>query len=385
MQRLPYVVVTNSHLSHVFDLYYSAFDTFRRVPEIRTLEENEAFCALIRKALKEHLSVIPRLAIGVLESRDYLPAEKLDHFMSSLLRSRISRRVIAEQHLSLTDTFNSPEHFPDASQNPNDFVGEVFLRCSAAEIVQRVGRYIQDLSRSRNPHIPVPEIRLEGHLDTTFPYILSHLEYIIGELLRNSLDASIQHHHPSRPPPPITVLICNAPKHIIFRVSDQGGGIPPSEVPELWSFAKSSHSRERIESFSKVPAMAATLKELRSHKPHFAMSENGGGSSPDEMPAVFRKEDEEKRLRSSERGGQEQKGEKEKVKEKPKRGQGSLESLTYRPPELKLGLGLPMCRVYAEYWGGKICQTSLEGYGTDVFLTVEKLGNRLEQLGIDRL
>src|SRR5690606_16376188 len=101
--------------------------------------------------------------------------------------------------------------------------------------------------RKLYPTVPsVPEIRLEGHLDTTFPYILSHLEYIIGELLRNSIEATVLHHHPSRPPPPITVLICNAPKHIIFRVSDQGGGIPPDEADDLWSFAKNHRNKERL-------------------------------------------------------------------------------------------------------------------------------------------
>jgi hypothetical protein len=28
---------------------------------------------------------------------------------------------------------------------------------------------------------------LRGHLTATFPYILGHLEYIVGELLRNSI------------------------------------------------------------------------------------------------------------------------------------------------------------------------------------------------------
>jgi hypothetical protein len=36
--------------------------------------------------------VIPRLAMGVLECRDLLPAEQLDKFMHSLLRSVSCRR-----------------------------------------------------------------------------------------------------------------------------------------------------------------------------------------------------------------------------------------------------------------------------------------------------
>jgi pyruvate dehydrogenase kinase 2/3/4 len=249
---------------------------------------------------------------------------------------RISRRVIAEQHLALTDTFNSPFHFPDApAYHHGDFVGEVFLRCNAKEVVQRVGAYAQELARkAHGPNQPIPEIIIEGHLDTTFPYILSHLEYIIGELLRNSIEATIEHHGSKPDLPPITVLICHAPKHVIFRVSDQGGGIPPAETEDLWSFAKSKRSDlARLRNFAQVPKMAGTLQELQ-HEPA---------------------------------------------------AQASLHTLTYRPPDLKLGMGLPMTRVYAEYWGGSLQHTSMEGYGTDVFLHIEKLGNRLEQLNIDKL
>ena len=379
LQSLPYVVVTNRHLSHVYELYYDAFDTFRRVPEVCSLADNARFCDTIRAALRDHLTVIPRLAMGVLECRSLLAADRLDKLMHTLLRSRISRRVIAEQHLALTDTFlaTSPAspaspasasvHRPNAlSYHDGDFVvGEVFLRCNAHEVVRRVGAYACGLARKARGFAaahPVPEIVIEGHLDTTFPYILSHLEYIIGELLRNSIEATIERHSPSpssssssslslplsaaAPPtatapklPPIHVLICNAPKHVIFRVSDQGGGISPDETSDLWSFAKSKRSdHARLRNFAQVPKMAGTLQELNNTA--------GAGAAAETS---------------------------------------SLHTLTYRPPDLKLGMGLPMTRVYAEYWGGSLEQTSIEGFGTDVYLHIEKLGNRLEQLNIDQL
>ncbi len=87
MQTLPYVVVTNPHLSHVYDLYYKAFETLRRFREIRTVEENEQYCAVIKRTLQEHLTVIPRLAMGVLECQDLMRPEEMDKFMNTLLRS----------------------------------------------------------------------------------------------------------------------------------------------------------------------------------------------------------------------------------------------------------------------------------------------------------
>ncbi len=87
MQTLPYVVVTNPHISQVYELYYKAFESLRRVKEIKTLDDNERFCTLISQTLQEHLTVIPKLAMGVLECRDLMKAEDMDKFMNTLLRS----------------------------------------------------------------------------------------------------------------------------------------------------------------------------------------------------------------------------------------------------------------------------------------------------------
>lgn len=87
MQKLPYVVITNRHLSEVYELYFKAFDTFRKVPEIKTIEDNDKFCEGVQAALKEHLTVIPSLMMGVLECSDLMPAEELDRFMNVILRS----------------------------------------------------------------------------------------------------------------------------------------------------------------------------------------------------------------------------------------------------------------------------------------------------------
>ena len=366
MQTLPYVVVTNPHLSHVYELYYKAFETFRRVPEVKSLDDNDAYCAIIAERLKEHLTVIPRLAMGVLECQELMSAEEMDKFMHTLLKSvsfkspsvrwiiaknvqRISRRVIAEQHLALTETFNSPWHFPNAPNQPEanaDFVGEVFLRCNAREVIESCGKTVQGLAKQiQGSDKGFPEIQIEGHLETTFPYILSHLQYIVGELLRNSFQAIIERFQDSSElPPPIKVLICEAPQHVIIRISDQGGGIPKEVLPHIWSFSKGPRSATRLQNLTQVPKMAATMQELKFP-----------GLETNDAPGLNKK------------------------KTGPMTGT-SLGSLTARPPNLRLGMGLPMSRIYAEYWAGKLELHSLEGYGVDAFLQISKLGNKNEQL-----
>ena len=250
--------------------------------------------------------------------------------------------------MALTETFNSPWHFPDAKnqQDPNlDFVGEVFLRCNAREVVADCGERARDLARAAyGPSCVLPDIVLEGHLEATFPYILSHLQYIVGELLRNSIQAVIERQSGQIGAlPPIHVLICEAPQHVIIRISDQGGGIPKDILPDLWSFGKGPRNQTRLRNLLQVPKMAATMQEL---KPFL------GGADRVNLDGL-----KNTRLLDS-----------------------SLSSLTSRPPNLRLGMGLPMSRVYAEYWAGSLELHSLEGYGCDAFLQISKLGNKNEQL-----
>lgn len=94
IQTLPYVVVANPHLAHVYEAYLRAFERFRRVPEIRTLEDNEKYCQVLTETLKEHATVIPRLAIGVLEVRGLMKAEETDKFITTMLRA--VGRVVGE-------------------------------------------------------------------------------------------------------------------------------------------------------------------------------------------------------------------------------------------------------------------------------------------------
>ncbi|KAI5297232.1 hypothetical protein KEM55_004983 [Ascosphaera atra] len=349
MQKLPYVILTNPRLSHVYELYYIAFERFRRVPEIKTLDDNDAYCEILKKTLKEHLTAIPNLMMGVLECEHLVNPDEMDMFMNTLLRARISRRVIAEQHLALTETFNSPWHFSGDSYNPdldNDFVGEVLLHCNTASIVENCGHLAREFfKREFGTSACIPEVIIRGHLDATFPYIQSHLEYIIGELLRNSMQAVAERFancpQASLPPPPIEVTICVSAQHVIIRVSDQGGGIHPDVFPTLWSFCRGPHNHSRLRNLGQVPAMAATMQELNLCGP----------PSPAARAAAHLKQ-----------------------------WHSSLSTLTSRSPHLRLGMGLPMSRVFAEYWAGSLELHSLEGYGVDAFLQISKLGNKNEQL-----
>jgi pyruvate dehydrogenase kinase 2/3/4 len=103
-----------------------------------------------------------------------------------------------------------------------------------------------------------------------------------------------------------------------------------------------------------VPKLAGTMQELRFADPDLAAEVERDASS-----------EVGKRHNSSD----------------PKhRTTSSLTALSGRQPDLRLGMGLPLSRIYAEYWAGTLEIHSLEGYGVDAFLQISKLGNRNEVL-----
>jgi pyruvate dehydrogenase kinase 2/3/4 len=100
MQLLPYMVVSNPHIADVYNMYWNAFDTFRKVKEIKTLEDNEDFCKIISQMLKTHLSVIPKLAMGVLECSELMDQGELNQFMNRILQSVRARLLTPEKYES---------------------------------------------------------------------------------------------------------------------------------------------------------------------------------------------------------------------------------------------------------------------------------------------
>jgi pyruvate dehydrogenase kinase 2/3/4 len=87
MQTLPYLVLTNPSISCVYDLYYKAFEKFRAIPAITSLKDNVTFCEAVNEMLQDHLSVIPKLVTGIIESQDFMPPNASDDFITSMLRS----------------------------------------------------------------------------------------------------------------------------------------------------------------------------------------------------------------------------------------------------------------------------------------------------------
>lgn len=245
LQALPFVVMTNQHLEDVYQKYWSAFETFRRFPHIKTMDDNERFCNLLRRLLDDHLTIIPSLTIGIVESSHHLQPQQLDKFMERMLRSRISRRVLAEQHIALSEALDDPFHFfnepvtrrqeegqdTDLDMNDNevgDHVGIIYTRLSVASVVNKGIKLLTQMFARGVGEDRIPRVEVDGDLKAGFAYIPEHLEYIIFELLKNAIRATIRKHVGQQERGVVRVTVVEGPpeEDLIIRISDSGGGLP---------------------------------------------------------------------------------------------------------------------------------------------------------------
>ncbi|KAG2183041.1 hypothetical protein INT44_006022 [Umbelopsis vinacea] len=310
-QQLPFIVGSNPHIQLVYDLYWAAFEKFRKVPLIETKQQNQEYCDLLRTLLRDHLVVIPQLALGISECAQHIPAVHANHFMNTMLRSRISRRVITEQHLALSESSQDVD-------NDDAVVGTIFTKCNPTNIIEKCIALIETrLSGTEK----CPPFNIDGSTGCgDFTYISEHIEYIVFQLLSNSVRHTLQFHKNNIAPPPVNITICSNDTDILIRISDQGGGMSPEAYRDLWSFT----SQRRFKAFETIPQMAARIAE------------------EEEIPWSWQ--------------GQE---------------------------DQHLGIGLPMSKVYSEYWGGELKVMSMEGFGTEAYIRIPRLGNQTENIDFE--
>lgn len=132
-------------------------------------------------------AVIPNLSLGLSLASPHLPPDQLDAFMRRMLVSRISRRVLAEQHIALSDFFAGKNR---GSSKEERHVGVIYTGLNVEKSVRRCIALLHQLTHdSDDPECPNsrnvrwPEVIIEGHTNTQFAYIREHLESVLSSPL----------------------------------------------------------------------------------------------------------------------------------------------------------------------------------------------------------
>lgn len=85
-------------------------------------------------------------------------------------------------------------------------IGLISLKSSPYEIAKQV---INDAAyMCRRTHGDAPEVTIHGRTDLHFPYVSSHINYMLLELLKNSMRATVETHGLDDMPP-IRIVIAD--------------------------------------------------------------------------------------------------------------------------------------------------------------------------------
>lgn len=239
MQTLPFVAMSNEQLDSIYQYYWSTFETLRRIERIETLEQNEKLIQVVTRMLSERKSKLSLIAGISRECINYMEPETVDLFLARMLRSQVSREVLAKQHIALSVMQGSK----DAAKGTK--IGMIDTHLSVLSSVHKsiaiARQSIAELHGWDANDSRIPDVKISGDSDIYIAYLPAHLEFILLELCKVSMQSTMAHYTDAEGsmasnPPNVHIILVEGPDRgdISIRVSDQGGGLP-SDIP---SFAR---------------------------------------------------------------------------------------------------------------------------------------------------
>uniref|UniRef100_A0AAX7UEM6 Protein-serine/threonine kinase n=1 Tax=Astatotilapia calliptera TaxID=8154 RepID=A0AAX7UEM6_ASTCA len=185
-----------------------------------------------------HNDVVPTMAQGVIEYKEAFPQDvatnqNIQYFLDRFYMSRISIRMLINQHTLIFDGTTNPVH-------PNT-IGSIDPHCKVGDVVQ--GKYTIWLNL--NFVCPFVFLKKTNH-PVTIVYVPSHLYHMLFELFKNAMRATIETHESSRNLPPIKVMVSLGDEDLTIKVSDKGGGVPFRRIENLFSYMYSTAPAPQI-------------------------------------------------------------------------------------------------------------------------------------------
>ncbi|KAI8661885.1 Protein-serine/threonine kinase [Fusarium keratoplasticum] len=264
---------------------------------------NQRFAQTLHDIKRRHDGVVTTMAQGILEYKRRRQRMQIDSTIQSFLdrfyMSRIGIRMLIGQHIALTDQ----SHHRDPT-----YVGIICTKTNVQDLAQEAIENARFVCEDHYGLFEAPKVQLVCNPSLNFMYVPGHLSHMLFETLKNSLRAVVETHGMDKQAFPVTkVIVAEGKEDITVKISDEGGGIPRSAIPLVWTY------------------MYTTVDRTPSLDPDFDKSD-------------------------------------------------------FKAPMAGFGYGLPISRLYARYFGGDLKLISMEGYGTDVYLHLNRLSSSSEPL-----
>lgn len=296
-------------IASVCNWYKTSFYEIRQCEAPTDMEKEAAFAKIIESIYDRHSATLITMAKGAHEIRTILNQDvssfaehhtvqtRLDDFYMS----RIGIRMLIGQYLALRQPTKDP-----------NMIGLISTCASPYDIALQA---IDDAAyMCKRTHGDAPEVTIHGRTDLHFPYAPSHISYMLLELLKNSMRATVELHGVENMPP-IRIIIADGEgnEDVVIKVSDEGGGIKRSNMNRIWSYLFTTAD----------PLILDRMLGINGEISNDLMRDFDTAS-----------------------------------------------------PLAGLGYGLPISRNYARYFGGELTIMSMEGYGTDSFIYLPRLSDR---------
>ncbi|XP_034751207.1 pyruvate dehydrogenase (acetyl-transferring) kinase isozyme 2, mitochondrial-like isoform X2 [Etheostoma cragini] len=202
-----------------------------------------------------HNDVVPTMAQGIIEYKDTFSQQdsvtdhNIQYFLDRFYTSRISIRMLINQHTLIFDGNTNPAH-------PNT-IGCIDSMCDVPEVVRDAYESAKLLCEQYYLGAPELELRQMNASNNREPihisYIPSHLYHILFELFKNAMRATIENHEASRTLPPIKVMVALGGEDLSIKMSDRGGGVPLRKTEHLFSYMYSTAPRPSIGDKHRAP------------------------------------------------------------------------------------------------------------------------------------
>ncbi|KAG5183205.1 pyruvate dehydrogenase kinase [Tribonema minus] len=247
LESVPEMLQQKS-IQQVREWYVQSYDDIRQCPPPRTREVEKHFAKLLHDIYSRHAPVLLTMARGVWELRESFRAsgdkhardhvrlyfydfDRLHNFLDGFYMSRIGIRILIGHYLALR------EGHPGGGAAGDDWIGMVCQTTSPAAIAAAA---IEDAKFvCTRQYGDAPDVTLHGRLDLTFSYVPSHLHYIMMELIKNSMRATVEYHGLDEIDMyPIRIVIADGEENedVVIKVADEGGGIRRSYMNRIWSY-----------------------------------------------------------------------------------------------------------------------------------------------------
>ena len=368
MQTIPFVAMSNEQLDSIYQFYWRTFETLRRMSKIETDEQNKHLIHVVTQLLSERKSKLDLTASICRECIHYMEPETVDLFLARMLRSQISREVLAKQHIALSHM----QVVPESSKTPH-VVGMIDTQIRVAYSVAQSFKFAKEsLAQTYGWDVDderMPSLEILG--DTTIAYLPAHLEFIVQELLKVSMQGTMNLHQKASHTPPIKIRIVDSGSKddVIIRISDRGGGLKCVHSGNLSDVYNQGSNVIRARGPSLLPG-ANTIKPWSAKEDTLLWSFHNLGKELERMNIQLDARATLDRTHISADGAE--------TPDPSSSYPGGDGLMRLSVLNMDSRSGLPIVRLYSELFGGKLDFRTLDGYGTDIYLRLPKDGTNKE-------